>query len=109
MRVAVTLVLALALSSAVSAQLPRPADLAGIARKLPSLERLMTNRPLETTFDDTVGPQPYLDRRNITRQPGDMKRLPRTSNGSFILQPGLWEGTFESYCLRPATWAPHSA
>ena len=106
MRVAVTLVLALALSGAVSAQLPRPADLAGIARKLPSLERLMTNRPLETTFDDTVGPQPYLDHRNITRQPGDMKRLPRTSTGSFILQPGLWEGTFESYCLRPATWAP---
>jgi hypothetical protein len=89
-----------------SAQLPRPADLAGIARKLPSLDRFMTNRPLETTFDDTIGAQPYLDRRNITRQPGDMKRLPRTSNGSFILQPGLWEGTFESYCLRPATWAP---
>jgi hypothetical protein len=105
MRVALALVLVV-LPAVVAAQLPRPADLAGIARKLPSLDRLMTNRPLETTFDDTVGAQPYLDHRNITRQPGDMKRLPRTSNGSFMLQPGLWEGTFESYCLRPATWAP---
>jgi hypothetical protein len=106
MRIVLTLVLSATLSGVVAAQLPRPADLAGIARKLPSLDRLMTNRPLETSFDDTVGPQPHLDRRNITRQPGDMKRLPRTSNGSFILQPGLWEGTFEGYCLRPATWAP---
>ena len=89
-----------------SAQLPRPGDLAGIARKLPSLDRFLTNRPLETTFDDTVGAQPSLDRRNVTRQAGDMKRLPRTSNGSFVLRPGLWEGEFESYCLRPATWAP---
>lgn len=106
MRIVLTLALAATLSAVVAAQLPRPADLAGIARKLPSLDRLMTNRPLDTSFDDAIGPQPFLDRRNITRPPGDMKRLPRTSNGSFILQPGLWEGTFESYCLRPATWAP---
>ena len=89
-----------------SAQLPRPADLAGIARKLPSLDRFLTNRPLETTFDHSLGQLQLLDRRGSKRQPGDMKRLARTSSGAFILQPGLWEGEFESYCLRAATWAP---
>ena len=106
MRVAFTLVLAVLLSASAAAQLPRPADLAGIARKLPSLEGFMKNRPLESTFDDTIGPQLFLDKRPSPRQPGDMKRLARTSNGGFVLQPGLWEGEFESYCLRSATWAP---
>lgn len=89
-----------------AAQLPRPSDLAGIARKLPSLDRLMKNRPLETTFDNSLGQLKLLDRLDIKRQPGDMKKLARTSSGAFVLQPGLWEGEFESYCLRPATWAP---
>ena len=34
---------------------PRPSDLAGIARKLPSLDGLLKNQPLETTFDNTLG------------------------------------------------------
>ena len=88
------------------AQLPRPSDLGDLVRRLPSLDRFVTNRPLETTFDDTVGAQLFLDQRATTRRPGDMKRLPRTANGGFLLQPGLWEGTFESYCLRTATWTP---
>ena len=108
MRVKLTLVFVTALCGMVSAQLPRPSDLAGIARKLPSLDGFLRNRPLESTFDDAVGPQLFLDQRPTTRQPGDMTRLPRTSSGGFMLQPGLWEGEFESYCLRSATWAPHA-
>lgn len=103
MRVAFTLVLVTAMSGAVAAQIPKIGDL---VRKAPSLENFLRGRPLESTFDDTVGPQPWLDRRDLKRQPGDLKRLPRTSNGGFMLQPGLWEGTFDSFCLRTATWAP---
>ncbi|MBY0496878.1 MAG: hypothetical protein K2Y23_21930 [Cyanobacteria bacterium] len=106
MRVKLTLVFVAALCGVVSAQLPRPADLAGIARKLPSLDRFLQNRPLETTFDNTLGQLKMLDRVGTARQPGDMRRLARAGNGAFVLQPGLWEGTFESYCLRAATWAP---
>lgn len=109
MRVVLTLVLATALSGVVAAQLPRPADLAGIARKLPSLDRFVQNRPLDTTLADALGPEPFLDKRDARltrRQPGDLKRLPRSSSGGFMMQPGLWEGTFESYCLRTATHAP---
>ena len=105
MRLVLTLVLVV-LPAVVAAQLPRPRDLGDLARKLPSLDGFMKNRPLETTFDHTLGQLKILDRLDITRQPGDMKRLARTSNGGFVLQPGLWEGAFESYCLRAATWAP---
>ena len=108
MRVKLTLVFVTALCGVVYAQLPRPSDLAGIARRLPSLDRLLRDRPLESSFDDTVGPQLFLDQRPTRRQAGDMKRLARTGSGGFVLQPGLWEGEFESYCLRSATWAPHA-
>lgn len=111
MRVAFTLVVAVLLSASAAAQLPRPADLADLVRKAPSLDRFMKNRPLDSSIDDAPGPQKFLDQREaaINRQPGDMKRLPRTSIGGFVLRPGLWEGTFESYCLRPATRGPSGA
>lgn len=106
MRAVLTLVAVALLPVVTAAQLPRPADVAGVVRRLPSLDGFMKNRPLETSFDDTVGQLRMLDRLESKRQPGDMRRLPRTSTGAFILQPGLWEATFESYCLRAATWAP---
>lgn len=111
MRVAFTLVLAVALSASVAAQFPRPSGLGDLVRKLPSLDRFMKNRPLDSSIDDSPGPQLFLDTREaaMNRQPGDMKRLPRTSNGGFMLRPGLWEGAFESYCLRPATRGPSGA
>jgi hypothetical protein len=90
--------------AAVAAQLPR--DLGDVVRKMPSLDRFLRGRPLESTFDDTLGPQRFLDRRESGRQPGDLTRLPRTSTGGFVLRPGLWQGTFDSFCLRTATWAP---
>jgi hypothetical protein len=103
MRAGLTVVLAL-LPVLAAAQLPR--DLGGIVRKMPSLDGFMENRPLETTFDDTLGQLRLLDRYETKRAPGDMKQLARTGNGGFVLQPGLWEATFDSYCLRAATWAP---
>jgi hypothetical protein len=103
MRVVLTLILA-AVPVIAAAQLPR--DLGDIVRKMPSLDGFMKNRPLETTFDHTLGQLRVLDRLDIQRAPADMKQLARTSNGGFVLQPGLWEGEFESYCLRTATWAP---
>jgi hypothetical protein len=104
MRALVSLVLVVALPVVAAAQLP--GNLEDLVRKMPSLDGFLRGRALESTFDDTVGPQKFLDRRDTTRQPGNMQRLPRTSTGGFMLQPGLWEGTFESYCLRTATWAP---
>ncbi len=104
MRAAVTLVLVAVLPVVVAAQLPR--DLGAIARKLPSLDGLLRSAPLTTSFDDTARQLPALDRKEIRRPARSLRSLPRTASGGFILQPGLWEGTFESYCLRTATHAP---
>lgn len=106
MRFVLTLVLAAMLPAIALAQLPRPRDLGDLVRRMPSLDRFMTSRPLDTTFDDSAGAQLFLDQREVKRRPGDIRSLPRTGNGGFMLRPGLWEGTFESYCLRTATWAP---
>ncbi|MGE0863240.1 MAG: hypothetical protein AB7P34_04990 [Vicinamibacterales bacterium] len=105
MRVVVTLVMVAAVPVVLAAQLPR--DLGAIARKLPSLDRLLKGSPpLSTDFDDTVGQQPILDRRETVRPARPLRSLARTSSGGFILKPGLWEDTFQSYCLRPGTYAP---
>jgi hypothetical protein len=104
MRAVLMLVLVVVLPAAAAAQLP--GGFSDLVRKAPSLDSFMRGRPLESTFDDALGPQPWLDRRAITRTPGRMDRLARTADGRLVLQPGLWEGTFESFCLRPATWAP---
>ncbi len=104
MRAVVTLVMVAVLPVVVAAQLPR--DLGAIARKLPSLDGLLRGAPLTTNFDDTGRQLPVLDRRETRRQAQPLRSLPRTATGGFRLQPGLWEGTFESYCLRTATHAP---
>ena len=104
MRALWMLVMAAMVPVVAAEQLPR--DLSGLVRKMPSLDRVLKNRPLETTFDDTLGQPKLLDRWDLKRQPRDMKSLARTNNGGFVLQPGLWEATFQSYCLRAATWAP---
>lgn len=104
MRAVVTLVLVAVLPVVVAAQLPR--DLGAIARKLPSLDRLLRGAPLTTSFDDAARQLPVLDRKDVRRQARPLRSLARTATGGFILQPGLWEGTFESYCLRTATHAP---
>jgi len=104
MRAVVTLVMVAVLPAVVAAQLPR--DLGAIARKLPSLDGWLRGAPLTTNFDDTSRPLPVLDRRETRRHARPLRSLPRTATGGFRLQPGLWEGTFESYCLRTATHAP---
>lgn len=104
MRALLTLVLVAVMPMVAAAQLPR--NLGGIARQLPSLDGLLRARPLTTDFDDTARQQPVLDRKESRRQARPLRSLPRTARGGFILQPGLWEGTFQSYCLRTATYAP---
>ncbi len=104
MRTVATLVLVAALPLTAAAQLPR--DLGAIARKLPSLDALLRGAPLTTTFDDTARPLRVLDRKPVRRTARPLRDLPRTATGGFVLRPGLWEGTFESYCLRTATHAP---
>ncbi len=104
MRAVLTLVLVAVLPAVAVAQLPR--DLGALARKLPSLDGYLRGAPLTTNFDDTARQLPVLDGQEMRRPARPLRSLARTGSGGFMLQPGLWEGTFESYCLRTATHAP---
>ena len=104
MRAVFTFVLVALLPVVATAQLPR--DLGALARKLPSLDGLLRGAPLTTNFDDTGRQLPVLDRKEMRRKARPLRSLARTATGGFVLQPGLWEGTFESFCLRTATHAP---
>ena len=104
MRRAATLLLVVTAGTAAVAQIPR--DLGALARKVPSLDKYVSGTPpLTTGFDDTVGQSPILDRKD-GHQPQPLRNLPRTRAGGFVLKPGLWEDVLQSYCLRPATYAP---
>lgn len=99
-------ILALASHAVLSAQLPVPRDLKPLVRRIPTVDMLLRGEPpLSTGFDDTAGAQPMLD--GVTwGAPRPLTDLPRTANGGFRLQPGYWEGTFQSFCLRTAAYSP---
>ena len=103
---ALSTVLLFALASAtVAGQIP---DLSGTLRRTPSLSRFLKGTPpLTSGFDDTERPVPNLNRREW-RKPRPMTDLPRTPTGGFRLQPGLWETTLQSFCLRPAAYGPNA-
>lgn len=88
------------------AQLPIPRDLKPLVRKIPSIDAILRGTPpLSTGFDDTAGAQPLLDGRDWGT-PRPLAALERTPAGGFRLQPGYWEGTFQSFCLRTAAYSP---
>lgn len=72
-----------------------------------SLSRLLEEQPaVSTSLDDAVTEVPFLDDFNPP-EPAPLTSLPRADNGNFILvQPGVFEFTAASYCLRAGTYAP---
>lgn len=106
MRVALAFCLAAFVETALAGQIPSlPKGADAVLRTLPSLDSLTKGTPpLTTDFDDTIGPVAFkTDPAAMAKKLTD---LPRAADGGFTLRPGLWEGTFQSYCLAPATYAP---
>jgi hypothetical protein len=52
--------------------------------------------------DDAIQPQLPPDLK-----PQPLTDLPQTQYGGFVLQPGLYETEFKTYCLQPGTPDPH--
>jgi hypothetical protein len=76
------------------------------APAVPDLDKLLQEEPpVSTTLTDAIYDIPFLDDYNPD-QGAFMTFLPLTPEASFPLVPGLWEGTFQSYCLRAGTYAP---
>ncbi len=91
------------------AQIKIPKDKIKIPVKwsqLPDIEKLLQEEPpVSTTLDDAIYDIPFLDDYD-PRQGAFMTFLPVSPDADFPLLPGLWEGTFQSYCLRAGTYAP---
>ncbi|HAR36605.1 MAG TPA: hypothetical protein DCR87_06870 [Acidobacteria bacterium] len=76
------------------------------APQVPDLDKLLQEEPpVSTTLTDAIYDIPFLDAYN-PQHGALMTFLPVTAQGSFPLLPGLWEGQFQSYCLRAGTYAP---
>ncbi len=74
---------------------------------IPGFENFLSvkERALQTGIDDAKTDIPFLDNFNPNNL-AYMTVLSRTSSGSYLLQPGLFEMHCESYCLKPGTYGP---
>ncbi len=60
---------------------------------------------ISTTFADTYQQVPALDAFNPAN-PRSLEELPRTNDGSFVLQPGAYSSALETFCLDVGAHAP---
>lgn len=104
----ILVLLCLAVQVPVLAQfgLPRPGDLLSI--RIPGLDRILKSEPaLATSYADAVTGIPFLDDfEPLSYAP--LVEAPRDNQYGFLLGPGAWRGTLESYCLHAGTHGPSS-
>ena len=60
---------------------------------------------LSTSISDVSTDLPFLDRYN-PMQGNPVGLVPRGPNATLLALPGLWEGTFWSYCLHAGMYQP---
>ncbi|WP_137680192.1 hypothetical protein [Aurantiacibacter suaedae] len=64
------------------------------------------DEPITTNLADAVWGNPALDGVDPPLAPAQMTSLERTAEGGFVLQPGYWQFTAQSYCLHAGTHGP---
>lgn len=84
------------------------ADDIRIKIKIPGLDRILKAEPLlVNSFADAVTGAPFLDDFSpVATAP--LNELARTHDYGFMLGPGAFDGTLESYCLNAGLCAPGS-
>lgn len=96
-------------SAAVSANTATGMQLRGLARsltpkvKLPNLFK--GEPPVSTNIKDAVYGDPSQDNFN-PGTPGSLTSLPRDEDGGFVLAPGYYSMTAQTYCLKAGTHGP---
>src|SRR4051794_24299637 len=77
------------------------------ALRPPTLGQLVDDRPLTTDFRDAENhPTAALPDDLPFSGARPLQDQPRTQEGGFLLKPGTYEGTLETYCLQPGTHRP---
>ncbi|OYX47788.1 MAG: hypothetical protein B7Y87_00650 [Sphingomonadales bacterium 32-64-22] len=64
------------------------------------------DEPITTKLADAVWGNPSLDGVDPPLAPALMTSLERTPLGGFVVQPGYWQFTAQSYCLHAGTHGP---
>lgn len=84
------------------------ADDIRIKIRIPGLDRILKAEPLlANSFEDAVTGAPFLDDFSpVATAP--LNELARTHDYGFMLGPGAFDGTLESYCLNAGLCAPGS-
>ncbi len=67
---------------------------------------LQGEAPITTKLEDAVWGNAALDTTAPRIRPSRMTDLERTDQGGFILQPGYWQFSTQSYCLHAGTHGP---
>lgn len=108
-KISVIIFLCLAFSLPTGAQLNKLKDKIKIPVKtpqVPDLDKLLKEEPpVSTSLDDVIYDIQFLDGYNPANG-ASMIFLPLTPQAGIPLLPGLWEGSFQSYCLRAGTFGP---
>ena len=108
-RTSIIILLCLCLTIPTWAQLNKLKDKIKIpvkAPQVPDLDKLLQEEPpVSTTLTDAIYDIPFLDGYD-PGQGAFMTFLPLSPQAGFPLLPGLWEGTFQSYCLKAGSYAP---
>jgi RHS repeat-associated protein len=74
--------------------------------RIPGLDKLLGKEtPITTSIPDILSDVPFLDSYNPA-MPMAAGRAQRTSDGQFVLRPGAWTYSAQSYCLKAGTHAP---
>jgi hypothetical protein len=82
--------------------------LKGLGNALDGLNPFKKNdEALTTSIKDATGEVPYLD-DFAPLNSGNIFALPRNESGDFLIRPGAYSGTFQSFCLHAGTYGPTS-
>ena len=89
-------------------RLPKLPKKVKVLENIPSLSDLLGPKPsVSTGLKDVVREAPFLDDFNPT-QFTPMIELERTRSGGYLLRPGLYEMSAQSYCLHAGTYGPRA-
>ncbi|NPV83249.1 MAG: hypothetical protein HPY46_06690 [Candidatus Aminicenantes bacterium] len=108
-RTSIIIFLCLCLALPASSQLNKLKDKIKLPVKtpqVPDLDKLFQEEPpVSTSLDDAIYDVRFLDAYNPGKG-APVTFLPLTPQAAVPLLPGLWEGIFQSYCLRAGTYGP---
>ncbi|MCB9761760.1 MAG: hypothetical protein H6739_18100 [Alphaproteobacteria bacterium] len=85
-------------------------SLPALGEDIGQLERRLDRPAITTNLADAVYEVPLLDDFNPPDEDFiNLRTMPRTETGGYLLEPGLYRFVAKSFCLKPGTYGPATA